>query len=65
MTKQIVKEDDPYQFLDGTYTPGSAKAIDNNCACPVLDNAHGIGYMGVSGKWVWSPYCEYHFRQNS
>lgn len=31
--------------------PGSAKAVKMGCTCPVLDNAHGRGYMGgAKGK---------------
>ena len=26
--------------------PSSREAIDLGCTCPVLDNAHGRGYMG-------------------
>lgn len=26
--------------------PGSDEAMDLGCVCPVLDNAHGKGYMG-------------------
>jgi len=26
--------------------PGSPEAIEKGCACPILDNAHGRGYMG-------------------
>ena len=27
-------------------SPGSDAALDQGCICPVLDNAHGLGYMG-------------------
>jgi len=27
-------------------SPGSPGAIRKGCICPVLDNAHGRGYMG-------------------
>ena len=27
-------------------TPGSNEAIAAGCTCPVLDNAHGKGYLG-------------------
>lgn len=30
--------------------PGSDKAIKLGCKCPVLDNAHGKGAWGSSGK---------------
>ena len=26
--------------------PGSDEAIEAGCTCPVIDNAHGKGYMG-------------------
>lgn len=26
--------------------PGSREAIDAGCTCPVLDNAHGRGWLG-------------------
>lgn len=26
--------------------PGSKEAREKGCTCPVLDNAHGKGYMG-------------------
>lgn len=26
--------------------PGSPEALEQGCFCPVLDNAHGAGYMG-------------------
>lgn len=26
--------------------PGSREALDAGCRCPVLDNAHGRGYLG-------------------
>lgn len=28
------------------YNPGSPEAIERGCTCPILDNAHGKGYMG-------------------
>ncbi len=32
--------------------PGSDAAIKRGCKCPVLDNAHGKGVMGL-GKDYW------------
>ena len=26
--------------------PGSDAALDQGCVCPVLDNSHGMGYLG-------------------
>ena len=43
-----------------TPDPGSSEALDLGCRCPVLDNAHGIGYMGVPGRWVYSSDCPLH-----
>lgn len=40
--------------------PGSDEAIDQGCTCPVLDNAHGEGYMGVSGRFMISADCPIH-----
>jgi len=37
--------------------PGSDKAIELGCTCPVLDNNHGRG----SGPWWYSESCPYHF----
>ncbi len=40
--------------------PGSDEAIAQGCTCPVLDNAHGRGYMGISNVFVWSEKCPLH-----
>lgn len=40
--------------------PGSREALDAGCKCPVLDNAHGAGYMGVKGTYVYNSDCELH-----
>lgn len=40
--------------------PGSDEALAKGCRCPVLDNAHGLGYMGVAGSWVISSLCPLH-----
>lgn len=29
-----------------TPNPGSNEALDLGCICPVLDNGHGLGYLG-------------------
>lgn len=29
--------------------PGTQEAIDAGCTCPVLDNNHGWGYLGMGG----------------
>lgn len=45
--------------------PGSDEALAKGCCCPVLDNAHGVGVLGMSGPdgapqfWIdWS--CPLH-----
>ena len=43
--------------------PGSDDAIEQGCRCPVMDNAHGHGYLGVAGTFVYSASCEMHWRQ--
>ncbi len=42
--------------------PGSKKAIELGCICPVLDNSHGLGYMGNEGVFVMSAGCKVHNR---
>ena len=40
--------------------PGSDSAIKMGCTCPVLDNEHGLGYMGIKGKYVMTKGCPLH-----
>lgn len=40
--------------------PGSQEAIDAGCSCPILDNSHGRGYMGVEGIFVYVKDCPVH-----
>lgn len=40
--------------------PGSPEAREQGCTCPVLDNAHGAGYMGIPGHWCISCECPLH-----
>lgn len=40
--------------------PGSDAAIQQGCTCPIMDNAHGRGYMGVPGIYVYSGACPLH-----
>ena len=44
----------------GKPTPGSDLAIKQGCVCPVLDNEHGKGYMGMSGIFVQRAGCPVH-----
>lgn len=34
------------------YPPGSDEALARGCTCPVLDNAHGRGWV-IDGEPVW------------
>ena len=43
-----------------TPTPGSVAAVQQGCTCPIMDNAHGIGYMGKSGVFVMNAGCPLH-----
>ena len=40
--------------------PGSREAIDAGCACAVIDNGRGRGYMGQPGIFVVSADCPVH-----
>lgn len=41
-------------------TPGSDTAIKAGCTCPVLDNGHGRGWMGMAGVYVYTVGCPIH-----
>ena len=45
--------------------PGSDAAVALGCTCPVLDNAHGRGYMGRAGMYVFSLGCPLHCADTS
>lgn len=40
--------------------PGSPEALASGCRCPVLDNAHGAGYLGLGKVWVMQMDCPLH-----
>lgn len=40
--------------------PGSPAAVRLGCSCPVIDNAHGEGYRGVPGSYVYVLDCRLH-----
>lgn len=40
--------------------PGSDAAIAAGCLCPVLDNAHGRGWLGQEGVYCHSGDCPIH-----
>lgn len=43
--------------------PGSPEAIDAGCTCPVIDNAHGAGYMGIAGVYCYREGCPLHWEE--
>lgn len=46
--------------------PGSPEAVAMGCACPVLDNGHGKGWLG-DGKqfgWVVNEDCPLHGQEH-
>ena len=46
--------------MNTTPSPGSPEAVKLGCLCPVLDNHHGSGYMGIKGIYVYSGGCSLH-----
>ncbi|HEY6019887.1 MAG TPA: hypothetical protein VIY48_08265 [Candidatus Paceibacterota bacterium] len=46
--------------LRDTPSPGSDEAIALGCKCPVMDNARGLGAMGVAGLFWYSGSCPVH-----
>ena len=40
--------------------PGSDAALALGCTCPVMDNGHGRGYMGMAGVFVFDLACPIH-----
>jgi hypothetical protein len=46
--------------FSGPPNPGSNDALKIGCLCPVLDNAHGKGYMCMEGVFVYREGCPVH-----
>lgn len=40
--------------------PGTLAAVTAGCLCPVLDNAHGFGYLAQEGNYVMRLDCPLH-----
>lgn len=40
--------------------PGSDEALAAGCTCPVMDNAHGAGFMGLDGYFIYAEGCPVH-----
>jgi hypothetical protein len=45
--------------MSDTPDPGSDKAINQGCSCPILDNRHGQGYLGTD-EFVIGLDCPLH-----
>jgi len=45
---------------DPSAPPGSDEAIAAGCICPILDNAHGKGFMGIEGLYCYNGLCPIH-----
>lgn len=50
----------PETVSSGKTNPGSDRAVERGCTCPVLDNGRGRGYMGQSGIFVFNAGCPLH-----
>lgn len=40
--------------------PRSEAALKAGCRCPVMDNSHGKGYLGMKGIFVQNLNCPVH-----
>jgi len=40
--------------------PGSRKAVESGCTCPILDNGHGRGVFGNPGAYWMTEGCPVH-----
>lgn len=40
--------------------PGSPAAVAHGCTCPVIDNAHGAGHLGLGREWWIALDCPLH-----
>ena len=58
-----IYEEAPPDFPHVLLSPGSNAALEAGCVCPVLDNEHGQGYMGVPGQWVIVEDCPVHTKK--
>lgn len=47
-------------MTDNAPNPGSDAAIEQGCTCPVLDNAHGKGWMGSPNHFWINGDCPVH-----
>jgi hypothetical protein len=41
-------------------SPGSDEAVAKGCKCPILDNAHGTGYMQMANIYIINEECPLH-----
>ena len=47
-------------MLSDRPNPGSDEAVEQGCTCPVLDNAHGKGYLLQPGVFWINEHCPIH-----
>lgn len=40
--------------------PGTKKAIEKGCTCPIMDNSYGKGYYGQGGIFITNVGCKVH-----
>jgi hypothetical protein len=59
-SKKLQVEKAVDKMLGTRYNPGSDKAIERGCQCPIIDNGHGRGYMGQEGVFVFNMDCPMH-----
>lgn len=45
------------------FPPGSPQAVREGCTCPVLDNHHGSGFLGLDGMFVYNSGCPLHWEK--
>lgn len=53
LQKRMLMADAAHQAERMRLRPGSPEAREQGCICPVLDNAHGRGYLGDGERFGW------------
>lgn len=59
LEKKMNQTDRPDK-INKELNPGTQEAIDAGCTCPVMDNEHGAGYMGMEDVFVYTVGCPVH-----
>lgn len=60
MNKNMNRLTMPDTEKDDVPKPGSDEAVREGCTCPILDNEHGRGYMGMEDIFVYNTDCPLH-----